>query len=403
MQSRKAFSSRLQNESSCFFISFVVEEDALSNWMSPRIRILCWILTSPDTLEDKAVHVKATWAKRCNTVLFISSENTDFPTIAVSVDHEERDYLWQKTKGAFHYIYKHYLDKADWFLKADDDTYVVVENLRKLLHLYDTEKPIFLGRKFKFPHKEEVIYMQGGAGYVLSRKAVELLVEKSFKSKFYARIMKWNPAEDVMISMLLYEEGVEEGYSRDGIHETFHAVAPEEAIVPTMDPYAAHNFYTVKQGPECCSDYTISFHHVTPDTMHWLEYMVYHLRPFGDGYHACPADIRTIVGLQELPPTGSVKAIEGRNITNGENKGDSQIKKSTEKSTIKRKRNPRRKRITHVNTGESPEQLSEEKPKSKKERAPRRRRKKRVKGKVDVEEEWEAEEEEEEEEEEGRR
>ncbi|KAJ8024527.1 Glycoprotein-N-acetylgalactosamine 3-beta-galactosyltransferase 1 [Holothuria leucospilota] len=357
--------------------------------MSSRVRILCFIVTHPGNLQEKAAHVKVTWARRCNTVLFISSENTDFPTIAV-VDHEGREYLWQKTSGAFDYIYTHYLDKADWFLKADDDTYVIVENLRKLVSVYNPDEPIFFGRKFKRPNNDKIVFMQGGAGYVLSRKAVELLVVNIFRNSKYASRMNRHPPEDAMISALLLEAGVKEGYSRDGIHETFHPAAPEDTVVPDTFPivhkFASFNFYPVKQGLECCSNYTISFHYVTPDTMYWLEHMVYQLRPFGVGYYACPSDIRAIVGLQEDPQDGSVNATEGQGATNVETKEELPNKKPKEKPEPQKKRDPKRKSvIAPVNTEDLAEKKKEEKTKSEKKRAPRRREK-RVKGDDDVKE-----------------
>lgn len=86
------------------------------------------------------------------------------PSVALPNVEEGRDFLWAKTKEAFKYVYQHHFDEADWFMKADDDTYVIVENLRFMLKDIDPEYPIYFGCRFK-PYVKQG-YMSGGAGKV---------------------------------------------------------------------------------------------------------------------------------------------------------------------------------------------------------------------------------------------
>lgn len=137
-------------------------------------------MTSPGNVKTKAQHAAKTWGKRCNKLLIMSSKADEtIETVALPVK-EGRNNLWAKTKEAFKYIYENHLDDADWFLKADDDTYVIVENLRYLLYPYPTDTPLYLGYRFKvLPDSGFVAqgYMAGGPGYALNRAALKRFVE----------------------------------------------------------------------------------------------------------------------------------------------------------------------------------------------------------------------------------
>ena len=65
-------------------------------------------------------------------------------------------------------------DEADWFLKADDDSYIIIENLKAFLQQHDPSDPIQFGCKLIQIVKKG--YMSGGAGYVLSREALKRFV-----------------------------------------------------------------------------------------------------------------------------------------------------------------------------------------------------------------------------------
>jgi len=61
----------------------------------------------------------------------------------------------------------------DWYVFIDDDAFVFPSRMEKTLSKFDSKKPLYIG--CEMGHLDNLIFMSGGAGFVLSNPTYKLL------------------------------------------------------------------------------------------------------------------------------------------------------------------------------------------------------------------------------------
>jgi hypothetical protein len=285
---------------------------------SPRMLFL--VSTSPGSIS-KAQAIRKTWGARLpagSDVLFFS--HVAAPTLPAIVlpgtacgaaclgRKEVRIWQWVLDHRTTHGLLRDF----DFFVKADDDTFIAPLNMHDFLGGRDPGEPCYLGRRFapalfgaNSAHEPAILFNAGGAAYVLSRGTLELVAAAPFRHVYGHGAaaaaaaadnassadqapppgFQWcegrfgTPGEpgDIAIAHCLEAYGVLAGETRDGaLRERFHPFGPRESFYPNEllapfvpgAPVAARQwyyefaFYGVRPYGDCCSERSVSYHYV---------------------------------------------------------------------------------------------------------------------------------------------
>lgn len=160
-------------------------------------KIFCLILTTTNKLKNNTYFniLFTEWVQKCDDHRFILRLEDNSNRIE---NNEYNGYKLLQPAGDWKEVYSKLTDKVfymlkdtylhnnefDWYLKADDDTFVFMNNLRTFLKNKNSSVPIDFGYDLKIFGKNPLkniwpqTYHSGGAGYVLSKEALNRIGSK---------------------------------------------------------------------------------------------------------------------------------------------------------------------------------------------------------------------------------
>ncbi|XP_072179543.1 glycoprotein-N-acetylgalactosamine 3-beta-galactosyltransferase 1-like [Diadema setosum] len=255
-----------------------------ANLLRSKAKIMCLVTLEQSTASRFGKPVQNTWLRHCNGILVMSNVPQSGGSTVVNVGIKGGEsYRWSRTRLSLKHVHDKFLNHYDWFLKVPPDGFAVLENLRYLVLRYRASVNGYMGHVFKGPKG-------GGSVIILSREALKLIRPHldSCTPSYFGGADDGEVLEtcfrslDVIASM--------DGRDSAGRYRS-------QMRVPKLNlPYGATGrrewkwrdiIHPELKVPECCRDYTVAFHHVDPTELYLLEFMVYHMRPFGIGHYNC--------------------------------------------------------------------------------------------------------------------
>ena len=237
--------------------------------------------------------IASTYAPGCDKLVWVVDEASDAPEsyanhefFAVSlkrVQNATHRNIWEKVHSMYAKVYNEKLtDEFDWFIKADDDSFIFTENMKGFLQYYDPNFPHYLGHTIRSRWKNENIVFNSGSCYVLSKASIKkigpylshlpTLDHKTGRSHCIDRV---GAGEDPTTAICLAGLGIRAGNTLDHeMRERFTIFKPEdhERIIREDTWYWKYKPNNIKLGKGCNSPYLAATHTYKrmPDMKKWF-------------------------------------------------------------------------------------------------------------------------------------
>ncbi len=145
------------------------------------------VMTAQKYLDTRAAAVFETWGKEIpGKVAFFSSAISVRPPNApdlplIPIKGVDDSYPPQKKSFLMlQYMWEHFGDKYEWFLRADDDVYIRTDKIEAFLRSVNSSKPQFIGQAGRGNQEEfgllsleyDENFCMGGPGIILSRETL---------------------------------------------------------------------------------------------------------------------------------------------------------------------------------------------------------------------------------------
>ena len=218
--------------------------------------LLCMIITHEKSIHNRSYAIWKTWSRYCDKTLFACNcsnvlkiqkfnLNMEIPKELIRFkDIKEMPLLFLNVTEAYDKmgvkvfeIMKQTFNQNphhEWYLMADDDTYIFMKNLKKFIKSKNPKDPLVYGHKYT--HLVPNGYISGGPGIIFSQESMKRLVKKIANKECDKDI---DPFGDVSIARCMNRANTSIG-SKVSENDKFQVYFPKDPIEASKEAIGMH-------------------------------------------------------------------------------------------------------------------------------------------------------------------